>query len=68
MKNKRNKTVLISFRLTEDDLANLEYLRRRDEPRSMTLRRIIYDAWYEAAKEQDEEAGHPRISDRFNCL
>lgn len=68
MKNKRNKTVLISFRLTEDDLANLEYLRRRDEPRSMTLRRIIYDAWWEAAKAQDEEAGHPRISDRWNCL
>jgi len=54
--------------MTEDDLANLEYLRRRDEPRSMTLRRIIYDAWYEAAKAQDEEAGHPRISDRWNCL
>lgn len=65
---KSNKTILISFRLTENDLANLEYLRRRDEPRSMTLRRIIYDAWYEAAKAQDAEAGHPRISDRWNCL
>jgi len=65
---KSNKTILISFRLTENDLANLEYLRRRDEPRSMTLRRIIYDAWYEAAKAQDAEAGHPSISDRWNCL
>lgn len=68
MKNKRNKTVLISFRLTEDELANLEYLRRRDETRSAAIRRIIYDAWYEAAKAQDAEAGHPSISDRWNCL
>jgi len=34
----------------------------------MTLRRIIYDAWYEAARAQDEEAGNPSISDRWNCV
>lgn len=64
----KNKTILVGFRLTEDDLSNLEYLRRRDEPRSATIRRLIYDAWYEAAKAQDAEAGHPSISDRVNCL
>ena len=65
---KPNKKILISFRLTEGDLENLEYLRWRDESRSATIRRLIYDAWWEAAKAQDEEAGYPRISDRWNCL
>ena len=59
---KPNKTILISFRLTEDDLANLEYLRRRDETRSAAIRRIIYDAWYEAAKAQDAEPVTPALA------
>ncbi len=64
----KNKSVYVALRMTEGDLENLEYLRRRDETRSAAIRRIIFDAWWEAAKAQDEEAGHPSISDRWNCL
>ena len=64
----KNKSVYVALRMTEGDLENLEYLRRRDETRSAAIRRIIFDAWWEAAKAQDEEAGYPRISDRWNCL
>ena len=65
---KPNKTVMLTVRITDDERSKLEAVRKPGETRSECIRRIINDTWYEMMAAQDEEAGHPSISDRWNCL
>ena len=66
--NKSNKTTLITFRLTEDQLSDLDAMLNRGETRSAGIRRILYNAWADMREAQEREAGYPSIDDRINCL
>lgn len=66
--NKSNKTTLITFRLTEDQLSDLDAMLNRGETRSAGIRRILYNAWADMREAQEREAGYPSIDDRKNCL
>jgi len=66
--NKSNKTTLITFRLTEDQLSDLDAMLNRGETRSAGIRRILYNAWADMREAQEKEAGYPSIDDRRNCL
>lgn len=59
---------MVTFRMTELQLSELDYIRQPGETRSATIRRLISDAWVDAMMEQDKENGYPSISDRVNCL
>ena len=65
---KSNKEVRVTFRMTELQLSQLEYVQEPGETRSDTMRRLVTDAWADAMMEQDKENGYPSISDRVNCL
>lgn len=64
----KDKSVMVTFRMTELQLSELDYIRQPGETRSATIRRLISDAWVDAMMEQDKENGYPSISDRVNCL
>ena len=66
--NKSNKTTLITFRMTEDQLSELDAMLNRGETRSAGIRRILYNAWADMREAQEREAGYPSIDDRRNCL
>ena len=65
---KSNKEVRVTFRMTELQLSQLDYIRKPGETRSAAIRRLINEAWADAMMEQDKENGYPSISDRVNCL
>ena len=65
---KSNKEVRVTFRMTEPQLSQLDYIRKPGESRSGAIRRLVTDAWADAMMEQDKENGYPSISDRVNCL
>ena len=64
----KDKSVKVTFRTTELQLSELDYIRQPGETRSAAMRRLISDAWVDAMMEQDKENGYPSISDRVNCL
>ena len=64
----KDKGVMVTFRMTEPQLSQLDYIREPGETRSATIRRLISDAWVDAMMAQDKENGYPSISDRVNCL
>ena len=64
----KDKSVMVTFRMTELQLSELDYIRQPGETRSAAMRRLISDAWADAMIEQDRENGYPSISDRVNCL
>ena len=64
----KDKSVMVTFRMTELQLSELDYIRQPGETRSAAMRRLISDAWVDAMMEQDKENGYPSISDRVNCL
>ena len=64
----KDKSVMVTFRMTELQLSELDYIRQPGETRSAAMRRLISDAWADAMMEQDKENGYPSISDRVNCL
>ena len=64
----KDKSVMVTFRMTELQLSELDYIRQPKESRSAAIRRLISDAWADAMIEQDRENGYPSISDRVNCL
>ena len=65
---KSNKAVMVTVRMTELQLSQLEYVQEPGETRSAAIRRLISDAWADAMMEQDKNDGYPSISDRVNCL
>ncbi len=65
---KSNKAVMVTVRMTELQLSQLDYIREPGETQSATIRRLISDAWADAMMAQDKENGYPSISDRVNCL
>ena len=62
----KDKGVMVTFRMTELQLSQLDYIREPGETRSAAIRRLISDAWVDAMMEQSED--YPSISDRVNCL
>ena len=45
---KSNKEVRVTFRMTELQLSQLEYIRQPGETRSAAIRRLISDEWVDA--------------------
>ena len=41
----KDKSVMVTFRMTELQLSQLEYVQEPGETRSDTMRRLISDAW-----------------------
>jgi len=66
--NEQNKTILITFRMDEEQVSLLDSMLNRGETRSAGIRRILYNAWADMREEQEREAGYPSIDDRRNCL
>ena len=64
----KDKSVMVTFRMTELEKSQLDYIREPGETQSAAMRRLISDAWADAMMEQDKENGYPSISDRVNCL
>ena len=44
----KDKSVMVTFRMTELQLSQLEYVQEPGETRSDTMRRLISDAWVDA--------------------
>ena len=55
MKNKRNKEVFIAFRMTEEQVSELDAMLNRGETRSAGIRRILYNAWADMREAQECE-------------
>ena len=66
--NEQNKTILITFRMDEEQVSLLDAMLNRGETRSAGIRRILYNAWADMREAQEKEAGYPSIDDRRNCL
>ena len=64
----KNKTIYVALRMNEDQVHELDTIRKPGETRSGAIRRLVTDAWADAMMEQDKENGYPSISDRVNCL
>lgn len=64
----KNKSVYVALRMTELQVSELDFIRMPGETRSAAIRRLISDRWFDLNRRIDEEAGHPSISDRWNCL
>jgi hypothetical protein len=64
----KNKTIYVALRMSEDQVRELDTIRKPGESRSGAIRRLVTDAWADAMMEQDKENGYPSISDRVNCL
>ncbi len=45
---KSNKAVMVTVRMTELQLSQLEYIRQPGETRSAAIRRLISDEWVDA--------------------
>ena len=65
---KSNKTILITLRMNEQQVSELDSMLNRGETRSAGIRRILYNAWADMREAQEREAGYPSIDDRRNCL
>ena len=63
---KSNKQVRITFRMTELQLSQLEYVQEPGETRSDTIRRLVNEKWCDQHYAIDEENGFV-FSDRENC-
>jgi len=63
---KSNKEVRVTFRMTELQLSQLDYIRKPGETRSGAIRRLINEKWFELMTVAHED--YPSISDRVNCL
>ena len=63
---KSNKQVRITFRMTELQLSQLEYVQEPGETRSDTMRRLVNEKWCDQHYAIDEENGFV-FSDRENC-
>ena len=64
---KSNKEVRVTFRMTELQLSQLEYVQEPGETRSDTMRRLVNEKWCDQNMAFDAEHGSS-ISDRVNCL
>ena len=64
---KSNKEVRVTFRMTELQLSQLDYIRKPGETRSGAIRRLTSDAYADEMMEFDRQHG-ASISDRVNCL
>ena len=62
------KSEVVNFRMSEDQVHELDTIRKPGETRSGAIRRLVTDAWADAMMERDKENGYPSISDRVNCL
>ena len=63
---KKNRDVMITFRMTELQLSQLEYVQEPGETRSDTMRRLVNEKWCDQHYAIDEENGFV-FSDRENC-
>ena len=64
---KSNKAVMVTVRMTELQLSQLEYVQEPGETRSDTMRRLVNEKWFDENMAFDAEHGSS-ISDRVNCL
>ena len=65
---KSKKAVMVTVRMTELQVSELDYIRQPGESRSAAIRRLLSDAWADEMMARDKENGYPSISDRVNCL
>ena len=63
---KSNKAVMVTVRMTELQLSQLEYVQEPGETRSDTMRRLVNEKWCDQHYAVDEENGFV-FSDRENC-
>lgn len=63
---KSNKAVMVTVRMTELQLSQLEYVQEPGETRSDTMRRLVNEKWCDQQYAIDEENGFV-FSDRENC-
>jgi len=63
---KSNKEVRVTFRMTELQLSQLEYVQEPGETRSDTMRRLVNEKWFDQHYAVDEENGFV-FSDAENC-
>ena len=52
---KSNKPVMVTVRMTELQLSQLEYVQEAGETRSATIRRLINEEWCDQMHERDAE-------------
>jgi len=52
---KSNKAVMVTVRMTELQLSQLEYVQEPGETRSDTMRRLVNEKWCDMMHEQDAE-------------
>ena len=64
----KNKTIYVALRMSEDQVHELDTIRKPNESRSAAIRRLLSDAWADEMMARDKENGYPSISDRVNCL
>lgn len=63
---KSNKAVMVTVRMTELQLSQLEYVQEPGETRSDTMRRLVNEKWCDQQYALDAENGFV-FSDRENC-
>ena len=63
---KSNKAVMVTVRMTELQLSQLEYVQEPGETRSDTMRRLVNEKWCDQNYAVDEENGFV-FSDAENC-
>ena len=63
----KDKGVMVTFRMTELQVSELDYIRQPGETRSAAMRRLTSDAYADEMMEFDRQHG-ASISDRVNCL
>ncbi len=63
---KSNKEFRVTFRMTELQLSQLEYVQEPGETRSDTMRRLVNEKWCDQHYAVDEENGFV-FSDAENC-
>lgn len=52
---KSNKEVRVTFRMTESQLSQLEYIQEPGETRSDTMRRLVNEKWFDENMAFDAE-------------
>jgi len=52
---KSNKAVMVTVRMTELQLSQLDYIREPGETQSACIRRLVNEKWCDLMREQDAE-------------
>jgi len=61
-----NKEIRSTFRMSELEKSQLEYVQEPGETQSACIRRLINEKWFDLMQVAHED--YPSISDRVNCL